>query len=139
MIINAHCHRNLADDSCVQVAIYDNRLEVTSPGGLYNGLTYAEIMNGHSKLRNRAVANVFNQMGLVEAWGTGIRRILEAAADYGLPTPEIQIFDDMFRVNLYRSQSSEIYRNEDNSQEEHREKPGGSSEEVRRKFGESYR
>lgn len=48
MIINAHCHRNLIDDSCVQVAIYDDRLEVSSPGGLYNGLTYEEIMNGHS-------------------------------------------------------------------------------------------
>ena len=36
MIINAHCHRNLLDESCVQIAIYDDRLEVTSPGGLYN-------------------------------------------------------------------------------------------------------
>lgn len=34
MIINAHCHRNLLDESCIQVAIYDDRLEVTSPGGL---------------------------------------------------------------------------------------------------------
>ena len=35
MIINAHCHRNLLDESCIQVAVYDDRLEVTSPGGLY--------------------------------------------------------------------------------------------------------
>lgn len=48
MIINAHCHRNLLDESCIQVAIYDDRLEVTSPGGLYNGLTYEEVMKGHS-------------------------------------------------------------------------------------------
>ncbi len=34
MIVNAHCHRNMTDESCVQVAIYDDRLEVTSPGGL---------------------------------------------------------------------------------------------------------
>ena len=45
MIINAHCHRNLLDESCIQVAVYDDRLEVTSPGGLYNGLTYEEVMN----------------------------------------------------------------------------------------------
>ena len=62
MIINAHCHRNLADDSCVQVALYDDRLEVTSPGGLYNGTTYEELMNGHSKLRNRTIANVLGQI-----------------------------------------------------------------------------
>lgn len=76
---------------------------MTSPGGLYNGLTYEEIMNGHSKLRNRVIANVFSQMGLVESWGTGIRRIMEAAESYGLPTPAFEVFDNMFRVNLVRN------------------------------------
>jgi len=103
MIINAHCHRNLADDSCVQVALYDDRLEVTSPGGLYNGTTYEELMNGHSKLRNRTIANVLGQMGFVESWGTGISRIIKAAEDYGLPVTEFQVFDDMLRVNLFRN------------------------------------
>ena len=102
MIVNAHCHRNLTDASCVQVAIYDDRLEVSSPGGLYNGLTYEDAMQGHSKLRNRTLANVFNQMGLIEAWGTGIRRILEAAREYRLPMPQFIEMPEMFRVNLYR-------------------------------------
>ena len=62
MIINSHCHRNLLDESCIQVAIYDDRLEVTSLGGLYNGLTYEEVMNGHSKLRNKGIANVFRNI-----------------------------------------------------------------------------
>ena len=73
------------------------------------------------------LANVFNQMGFVEAWGTGIRRIKEAAASYGLASPEILIFDDMFRVNLYRN----------NLSKEHLKKLGESSEKVREKFGES--
>ena len=103
MIINAHCHRNLLDESCIQVAIYDDRLEVTSPGGLYNGLTYEEVMSGHSKIRNKLIANIFSQMGLVEAWGSGIRRIIGAAREYGLPAPAVEVFDDMFRVNLFRN------------------------------------
>ena len=103
MIINAHCHRNLLDESCIQVAIYDDRLEVTSPGGLYNGLTYEEVMNGHSKIRNKGIANIFSQMGLVEAWGSGIKRILNAAEEYGLPKPRFQEFDNMFRVELFRT------------------------------------
>ena len=102
MIINAHCHRNLLDESCVQIAIYDDRLEVTSPGGLYNGLTYEEVMNGHSKIRNKGIANIFSQMGLVEAWGSGIKRILNEAEEYGLPKPRFQEFDNMFRVELFR-------------------------------------
>ena len=105
MIINAHCHRNLLDESCIQIALYDDRLEVTSPGGLYNGLTYEEVMSGHSKIRNKCIANIFSQMGLVEAWGSGIKRILNAAEEYGLPKPKFQEFDNMFRVELFRYHS----------------------------------
>lgn len=102
MIVNAQCHRNLTDESCVQVAVYDDRLEVTSPGGLYNGLTFEEALQGHSRLRNRVIANVFSQMGLVEAWGTGLQRIQKAAREYGLPEPEFIEMPETFRVNLYR-------------------------------------
>ena len=125
MIINAHCHRNLLDESCIQVAIYDNRLEVTSPGGLYNGLTYEEVMNGHSKIRNKAIANIFSQMGLVEAWGSGIKRIFNAAKEYDLPEPKFQEFDNMFRVELFRN----------NSMTESEKEAGESSEKSRRRFG----
>ena len=76
---------------------------MTSPGGLYNGLTYEEVMNGHSKIRNKGIANIFSQMGLVEAWGSGIKRILNAAEEYGLPKPGFQEFDNMFRVELFRN------------------------------------
>ena len=103
MTIHAHCHRNLLDESCIQVAIYDDRLEVTSPGGLYNGLTYEKVMNGHSKIRNKGIANLFSQMGLVEALGSGIKRILNAAEEYGLPKPRFHEFDNMFRVELFRN------------------------------------
>lgn len=60
-------------------------------------------MNGHSKIRNKAIANIFSQMGLVEAWGSGIKRILNAAKEYGLPEPKFQEFDNMFRVELFRN------------------------------------
>lgn len=126
MIINAHCHRNLLDESCIQVAIYDDRLEVTSPGGLYNGLTYEEVMNGHSKIRNKGIANIFSQMGLVEAWGSGIKRIFNAAEEYGLPKPKFQEFDNMFRVELFRNNSMAMVE----------KKFGEDSEKVRRKDGE---
>ena len=126
MIINAHCHRNLLDESCIQVAVYDDRLEVTSPGGLYNGLTYEEVMNGHSKIRNKGIANIFSQMGFVEAWGSGIKRILSAAEEYGLPKPRFREFDNMFRVELFRNNSMAMTEKKD----------GEGSEKVRRKFGE---
>ena len=132
MIINAHCHRNLLDESCVQIAIYDDRLEVTSPGGLYNGLTYEEVMNGHSKIRNKGIANIFSQMGLVEAWGSGIKRIFNEAEEYGLPKPRFQEFDNMFRVELFRNP----YPMTDDK-EKHRRNIGEASEKHRRSIGEA--
>lgn len=130
MIINAHCHRNLLDESCIQVAVYDDRLEVTSPGGLYNGLTYEEVMNGHSKIRNKGIANIFSQMGLVEAWGSGIKRILNAAEEYGLPKPKFQEFDNMFRVELFRNSFPMINEKENigEASEKHRRNIGSSVE-----------
>ncbi len=121
MIVNAHCHRNFLYESCIQVAVYDDRLEVTSPGGLYNGLTYEELMSGHSRIRNKGIANVFSQMGLVESWGSGIRRILDAAKDYDLAEPVFQEFDNMFRVELFRSVSPMYHRrNIGETSEKHR-------------------
>ena len=105
MIINAHCHRNFLDNSCVQVALYDDRLEVTSPGGLCYGLTLEEAISGRSKQRNRIVAEVFNQMGLIEAWRTGLRNIRKAAKEYSLPEPQFIEMTGTFRVNLFRSLS----------------------------------
>ena len=132
MIINAHCHRNLLDESCIQVAVYDDRLEVTSPGGLYNGLTYEEVMNGHSKIRNKGIANIFSQMGLVEAWGSGIKRIFNAAEEYGLPKPRFQEFDNMFRVELFRNNSmTESEKKFGVNSEKSRSKDGDKAEKIR--------
>ena len=55
------------------------------------------------KIRNKAIANIFSQMGLVEAWGSGIKRIFNAAKEYALPEPKFQEFDNMFRVELFRN------------------------------------
>ena len=85
IIINAQVHRNYMDNSCVQIAIYDDRLEVTSPGTLYGGLTLEEILNGRSKIRNKVIAEIFNKMDLIEQWGTGIQRIINRAKEYDLP------------------------------------------------------
>ena len=102
MIVNAVCHRNYMDNSCIQVAVYDDRIEVTSPGMLYGGLTLEEAVSGRSKIRNRIIADIFSRMEIIEEWGTGIRRILHRAKEYGLPEPEFMEIGDTFRVNLFK-------------------------------------
>ncbi len=133
MIINAHCHRSFLEDSCVQVAIYDDRLEVTSPGGLCQGLTLEGALDGHSRLRNRAIAEVFNQMGLIEAWGNGLRSICKEAKEYELPAPEFIELSEMFRVNLYRKPLPVATRQSNDDMV----KVGDNADESSVKFGDS--
>ncbi len=102
MIVNAVCHRNYMDSSCVQVAVYDDRVEVTSSGMLYGGLTLEEAMSGRSKIRNKAIAEIFSRMEIIEEWATGIRRIMNRAKEYGLREPQFLEIGNTFRVNLYR-------------------------------------
>ena len=63
---------------------------------------------GFSKIRNRALANAFAYMNLVEAWGSGIPKLMQSMKEYGLREPEFVDMDVAFRVNLYRGQSTSI-------------------------------
>lgn len=101
-IVNAVTHRNFLDRACVQVAVYDDRVEVTSPGMLYGGLTIEQIKEGGSKIRNRCIAEVFSRMRIIESWGTGIKRMFSSCREYGVRDPELLEIGDSFRVNLYR-------------------------------------
>lgn len=101
-IVNAVVHRDLQANSCVQVALYDDRLEVTSPGPLFGGITIEQALDGATALRNPKVAEAFMQMDMFESWGTGLRRIRDASAAAGLPEPEFREIGSMFRVNIFR-------------------------------------
>ena len=63
-------------------------------------------MGGRSKQRNRVIAEVFSQMGLIEGLGTGLQNIRRAAEEYHLPEPEFIKMGETFRVNLYRRMPS---------------------------------
>ncbi len=75
-IANALVHRVWDVKSNVRVAMYDDRIEVFSPGGLPIGLSEEEYLNGYvSNLRNPIIANVFFRLNIIEMFGTGIIRI----------------------------------------------------------------
>lgn len=102
MIANSVAHRSYLEQGNIQVALFDDRLEVTSPGMLLNGVSIKKMKEGYSKPRNRAIASAFAYMKIIEKWGSGIPRILRECSEYGLPEPEIIDFDGDFRVNMYR-------------------------------------
>lgn len=111
MIANAVLHRSYLDRSCVQVCIFDDRIEVLSPGMLYGGLDIVTAKHGKSTCRNEAIAEAFHYMNIVEAWGTGIPRIINRCSEYGLPEPLFEEFGDGFMVTMYRKARSNESKN----------------------------
>ena len=107
LIINAMVHRSYLDHGMIQVAIYDDRLEITSPGKLPMGQTIERMKEGYSKIRNEALAYAFSYMNLIEHWGSGIPRIIGKVKAAGLREPEFIGGDVDLRINIYRSQRAE--------------------------------
>jgi len=64
-------------------------------------LTVEEMLQGVSMVRNRAVARVFKELGLIEQWGTGIPQAIQRLADAGLPAPEFKEFGASLRVIVH--------------------------------------
>ena len=107
LIINAAVHRSYLDNGNIQVAIFDNRLEITSPGKLPLGQTIEKMREGYSKVRNEALAMAFSYMHLIERWGTGMLRIAKMIREAGLGELEILGGETELRFNIYRKQATE--------------------------------
>ncbi|MEP7364060.1 MAG: helix-turn-helix domain-containing protein [Acidobacteriota bacterium] len=100
-MINAIVHADYGQQgSPIRVALFDDRLEIENPGLLPFGLTIEDIQKGISKLRNRVLGRVFQELGLVEHWGSGVRRMTAACLDRGLPAPVFEEIGTHFRVTL---------------------------------------
>ncbi len=91
-LANAFIHRDYASAAgTVSVALYDDRLEVISPGELHFGLTPDMLFQPHeSKPWNPWIAKVFHRRGIIETWGRGMLKIASLMQAAGLPVPTLQ-------------------------------------------------
>ncbi len=88
-LINALCHRDYDIYQCsIGIAIYDDRIEIESPGLLPRELTPKTIKRSHKSYpRNEIVATVLYQITYLEKWGSGIKRIMDACKAENSPQP----------------------------------------------------
>ena len=99
-IANALIHRLWDAESQIRVSMYDDRIEIISPGGLPSGITEDEYLSGKlSVLRNRNLANVFYRLGFVEIFGTGILRIKQIYEE-GLKQPDFDVSENAIKIVL---------------------------------------
>lgn len=77
-VINSFVHNDYSREGAPKFEIFDDRLEITSHGGLPDTLSKEDFFDGCTILRNKELIRIFKDMDLVEQLGSGIPRILEA-------------------------------------------------------------
>jgi ATP-dependent DNA helicase RecG len=98
-ILNAHIHRDYYIEGSVLVSMFDNRIEIMSLGGIMPGVTHDLMLAGVSVSRNEKLAQIFNRLNIIEAFGTGIPRIY-GAYESSTTQPEIPITNGGFLIRI---------------------------------------
>lgn len=100
IVLNAIVHRDYNSLGNTLVSMYGDSLEIASPGSLVEDISEIDLMRGASFPRNRKLSELFYRLGLVEAYGTGIPRVIGAYSN-SAKKPRFEIGGSIFRVTLY--------------------------------------
>lgn len=98
-LLNSLVHRDYGFRASTLISIYADRMEFVSIGGLLPGIELEDVMIGLSVCRNEALADVFYRLQLIEAYGTGMRKIMGAYENTG-KTPSIETTANAFKIIL---------------------------------------
>lgn len=103
VVVNALIHRDWTKPGYVRVEAYEDRLEISSPGSLPNGMTVERIKSGARLARNQQLVSVFRDYGYLEDRGMGIRRkIIPLCLQHNDREPDFEATEDSFTVTLYK-------------------------------------
>lgn len=99
-VANALVNRRYDINGRVQVAMYEDRIEIISPGGLPEGMSEATYLYSQISIpRNTVIADVFHRLNIIEKFGTGIDRIRDEYAAFS-SQPKFEITADFIRIVL---------------------------------------
>ncbi|MDD4563081.1 MAG: ATP-binding protein [Syntrophomonadaceae bacterium] len=112
-LANAIVHRVWDTNSYIQIAMYEDRIEINSPGGLPKGISEEEYLYGSiSVLRNPIIAGVFYRLDIIEKFGTGIARINEEYT-HSISKPGFDISENSIRIVLPVTEIGKLDLSED--------------------------
>ena len=105
IVVNMIVHRDYMDSNDSMIKIFDDRIEFFNPGRLLAGLSVERLVHGNyvSAIRNKQIATLFKEAGIIEKYGSGIKRILESMMSYGLPDPLFEEIQNGFRVIVFKT------------------------------------
>lgn len=116
-VTNALLHADYSKKTPIQVAIFDNRIEIINPGGLLFGLTLDTALSGVSQLRNRVIGRVFRELDFIEQWGSGLKNMIKISEELGIQSPKFEDLSTFFRVTLYGRTNQETVKDHDHWKE----------------------
>ena len=103
-VTNAICHRDYSSPAETQIKVFDDRMTIWNPGPLPPGMTIATLLDpAHNSVpRNKLIAMLFYDAGLIERYGSGIGRMLDECRRLSFPPPEFDEFQAGFQVVFHK-------------------------------------
>ena len=106
IVINALVHRDWTRSVDIEVGLYENRLEVISPGGLHNSMTVEKMIAGRRHARNNILMEIMRDYGYVDHRGMGIRsKVLPLLKAHKHPEPAFEANEDHLKTTLYKKRA----------------------------------
>lgn len=108
IVMNMIVHRDYRSSSDSIVKIFNDRIEFYNPGNLPPGITILNLISDNyiSTPRNKLIADLFKEAGMIEKYGTGIKRVFESIREAGLPAPEFKEIADGILVTIYSREAN---------------------------------
>ena len=105
IVVNMIVHRDYINSSDSVIKIFDDRIEFFNPGRLFGNLSINQLTKGNysSAIRNKQVASIFKEAGIIEKYGSGIKRVIDHFIAYGLSVPVFEEFQHGFKVTVCKT------------------------------------
>ncbi len=110
IVLNALMHRDYSiftENNPIRIEIYDDRIEISNPGGLYGSLTLEELGNIRGEVRNPRIASILEVLDTAENRYSGIPTIYEEMKKAGMLPPKFEVLRDSFKVTLFNAKVGE--------------------------------
>jgi ATP-dependent DNA helicase RecG len=104
IVINMIVHRDYRDSGDSIIKIFDDKIEFFNPGGLFADITIEKLKSGDyvSRTRNKLLANMLKEYGLIEKYGSGIKRVRNSCKEHGIGEPVFENFQHGFKVTVFK-------------------------------------
>ncbi len=105
LIVNSIVHRDYTQSSDTVIKIFDDKIEIFNPGKLPEGITIKKILSGeyNSIIRNKKIADIFKEIGLIEKYGSGLKRVIESISQTKRHIIKFSETEAGFKVILIRT------------------------------------